>query len=1250
MQAVIEPTTELLPLRTISSHFQRSINVTYDMGNEAYIAGYIPTEAGVQALANVLRQVNKSEDTSTQRAHVFYAPYGSGKSLLSLVLGAFGKGRSDAIETVLDRATRQYAHLSDELEVCLDSEKRLLPIYLLGNEGSLHRALTRALTEAVIDAGLRDLRPHTHYQAAINTIKRWETQYPETSHRLSVALHEQDNSIEKLIEGLEFSLSAAFTQFEDVYAQLTAGARFDEHVGVKLGDIFHETVKGLREHGYDGVLIVWDEFGRFMEAKSSHVFGTEAAQLQDFAEFCNRSGENQVHLVLVTHRQLATYAGDLPDDYQKEWARIAERFWTHNVTSDPAITYRLLSEAIETVNSDAWELFLNEQDKELTALVQQTAAYDLFDNTDDLSIVEALLPLHPLTAYALPRLTRRVAQNERTLFTFLADDTSDVQAHLHTFDDWSLVGVDALWDYFAEGIRADKEVGGTQRTWSGVIHALGKISQDDLLSARLIKALGILQIIGDVNVQTNTVSGRIMPSTELLAWAVEADEENVQHALHALARRRVIAHNQTDGYWVFMRGSNVDLESEVAKLKVAQSPTPIQLQKLLQTEVETPTYLPRGYNLAKCMTRFFTTVYCWHDEVNRVGSDEYLKRLHPAYGYADGVVVFVLALNTADLNQAIETIEQLSPNRATFVVPDQPLLLTDAAEELFALRELQNDPQFMEQDSQLHGEIEFFIEDAKRRLERVLSPFFRPQLGQSRWYSNINGSWRSQQVRTSSHISRLLSDCCYDWFTATPTFNNETVNLHKPTKIQANAAERMIDLLLRRMPDNLYPADLGIKSGKPEHLIARTMLVQTGLLQQVGDDSEQWRLVQPESEGLADVWTLINSYLDSATGEEQELATLIEQLRMPPFGIRSGVLPIILATVMRPRMNVMTIRHNGRVVTPITGQTFIQVCNAPDDFTVEMGMWDERRAALWSVLEKHVFSFLTVTEQEQQPLSYLSLGLLRWLQGQPRYNRDTNNVSADAKQLRTLIRKATQDPMQILFHDLLELLEDEVDTNGNEDYETQLSQRLNTLVNEINSSYHNLLYQLDRDAEELFAPDAQPRCRDGQSAMLYWIAQIEQQTNQQIESVRFSDTLTQGFINVLYANIPTGKFWERMGREILDVAPTDWNDTNVESFKQKIIQVQENLPQELSNLSKDEEVIELKINMPDRDKKSYRFRSSDLSPQGQNILANFKTTMAVSGRPLPPDEKRQVALAFVHFMLEGEEGRERKNKSHRVHN
>ena len=63
----------------------------------------------------------------------------------------------------------------------------------------------------------------------------------------------------------------------------------------------------------------------------------------------------------------------------------------------------------------------------------------------------ACYPLHPVSTFVLPRLSERVAQNERTLFTFIsAPGVSTLPAFLETYEDdhFELITPDLIYDYF----------------------------------------------------------------------------------------------------------------------------------------------------------------------------------------------------------------------------------------------------------------------------------------------------------------------------------------------------------------------------------------------------------------------------------------------------------------------------------------------------------------------------------------------------------------------------------------------------------------------------------------------------------------------------------------------------------------------------------------------------------------------------------------------------------------------------------
>ncbi|MAU00653.1 MAG: hypothetical protein CL608_26205 [Anaerolineaceae bacterium] len=1230
-------------LRTISPHFQRSINLTYDASNAEYVASYIPTPKGARALATIL---NNALENGSQRAHVLHAPYGSGKSLLGLVLSAVisqDPSCSSSLDTVQVRMERVYPIAAQAVQSYQATKQRLLPVILSGDEGSLSTALIRALTRSLASKGLGDLRPRTQFQAALETIDLWERSYPDVFQNLDARLVQENHTISSLCEDLEAIQPEALALFERLYPDMAAGARFDPYAGVSLADAFHDTAQALNGTKYDGFFIIWDEFGRFVEARASEAFGPEAAFLQSFAEFCNRSGSHQVHLVLITHRLLSGYAADLPTEYQQEWARIAERFQAHDVTSDPAVTYRLVSEAVETTDQIAWQQFAKQHQHTFNNLTAQSLELDLFEGLDDTSlrqqIIERVWPLHPLTVYALPRLANQVAQNERTLFTFLAaDEPGTLQEKLaRANSDWWMLRPDAIWDYFAEAVRLDVGPGGTHATWSGVMYALSKASSNDRLTQVIVKALGVLTIVGDVNVQSQTTYGRITPTTELLAWASGTEEKEVASCLQRLKRRRAVAFRHADGYWTFTRGSDVDLDAEIAAAIERNTPSPIQIRQLLERDAPAPFHLPRSYNQERGMTRYFWGLYRWLDDLGSI-SETFLKQLGPD-GYADGVVAYVLTTNSVERNQAIQLLENLSDSRVIYVIPERPLLIKDALNELFALHDMQNDAAFMHKDERLPNEVAFFIEDAQRRLIRALQPLLDPMQRGASWWWHDGSKWRSERVKGTKDVSRLLSRLCTQWFNQTPILNNESLNQQEPTRLQINAAIKVIDALLSHQSNDeddrsILPLDLNLTGYGPDFLIMRTMLIQSGLLKPISD--EYGVLERPSnSETLAIIWDEVQEYLRKAMENERDTAILIDKLQSPPFGLRRGVLPVLLAAMMWPRSRVLTIRHKGKAISPLTGKAFTDLCWRPREFTIEVGPWDRRHAALWAVLEERCQSFLMPQEREHQPLSYLSRGLLRWLQARPRYCRDTNRISQDARQLRTLIYDAQSDPARVLFYDLLALLDNgQVDPHSSVAYQEMLATQLAQLIDEIDMAYQALLYDLDRFAEESFANDAPARQLTGKAALNFWMAGLEQQSGKTLSTFRFSDHLAQRLVATVRSGEEIDSFWDGLSEAVLGLHLQDWNDRSLETFKNNLLEAKERLEREIFELTENESAIELHVVLPEEGKQTYRFRPSDLSPHGQRILQNFKSTLEIAGRPLSPDERRQVVLALLHHVLE----------------
>ena len=86
----------------VSSGFQTSVNIAYDLRNESKIYSFIPTNSSIDLIYDLLSGTN---DGSTQRAKILTGAYGRGKShivLVALSILSEGKNR-DFYKKLLDR-------------------------------------------------------------------------------------------------------------------------------------------------------------------------------------------------------------------------------------------------------------------------------------------------------------------------------------------------------------------------------------------------------------------------------------------------------------------------------------------------------------------------------------------------------------------------------------------------------------------------------------------------------------------------------------------------------------------------------------------------------------------------------------------------------------------------------------------------------------------------------------------------------------------------------------------------------------------------------------------------------------------------------------------------------------------------------------------------------------------------------------------------------------------------------------------
>ena len=325
----------------IAEGFQYSVNIEYDLGNEEKIKGFIPTTATFDIIEDIMLSTHVS---STDRARILIGAYGKGKShFVLVVLSLLMSKNTAAFEGLLSKIKEYNPKLHQFITDYLNSDKKLLPIIIQGGNSSLSQSFLSAMQRTLEMADLADLMPDTHFTAAIEMIKNWEDNYPATFEKLKNEINEP---ITEFIDKLTKYDTKAYKLFEKLYPGLTSGGAFNPFVGLNVVDLYEDVTKKLKSKGYSGIYVIYDEFSKFLEADITKINSVDIRLLQDFAEKCNRSAETQMHIMLISHKDISNYIDKLPKQKVDGWRGVSERFKHVELKNNFSQIYEIIATVI----------------------------------------------------------------------------------------------------------------------------------------------------------------------------------------------------------------------------------------------------------------------------------------------------------------------------------------------------------------------------------------------------------------------------------------------------------------------------------------------------------------------------------------------------------------------------------------------------------------------------------------------------------------------------------------------------------------------------------------------------------------------------------------------------------------------------------------------------------------------------------------------------------------------------------------
>lgn len=705
---------------SVASGFQYSVNIGYDLNNDDKLKNFIPTRSALELLEDILLSTRSN---STDRARVLIGAYGKGKSHIVLTIMAMLMKR----DLSLFEKTLPKIKDNPELQSCVknyyDSDNKILPIIITGSNTSLTQAFLLALQRTLAENNLLDIMPETNYRAAIHSIERWKKEFPNTFEDFKKLL---DVPVSKFISELEDYNIAAYEKFERIYPTLTAGSVFNPFLGFDVVELYEGVVKSLRGKGFTGVYVIYDEFSKYLEANISEASVSDTKMLQDFAEKCNRSGNLQMHLMLISHKEIANYIDTLPKQKVDGWRGVSERFTHIHLNNNFSQTYEIIASVIQK-NSAMWEQFCHTYKENFDGVAQRYAGHSLFSEMSAIELgtmIRACYPLHPVSTFILPRLSECVAQNERTLFTFLsANGAATLPSFLDRYHDdgFRMITPDMIYDYFEPLFKKEVYSSDLYKTYQLTATILTKIEENSLES-QIVKTLSLIYILEQFE--------KLAPTHDELVgiFSVGYTVPEVEKAIDNLIGKEYVVYlKRSNNYLRLKQTSGVDIQQKIHDMMASPKGKVSVKDTLNRANFDSYVY-PSRYNDEREMTRYFSFVFVDAAEVSAETNWSVKSENIPG----DGVVYGIIPHSSENLSKIREVLLSTSKQaeQAIFVVPNQYTDISEVVAEFNAvsvLRESAID------DKVLFDEYEVIYEDLREVINAHIKAYTQPEKYMARY-------------------------------------------------------------------------------------------------------------------------------------------------------------------------------------------------------------------------------------------------------------------------------------------------------------------------------------------------------------------------------------------------------------------------------------------------------------------------------------------------------------------------------------
>lgn len=1055
-----------------SSGFLRALRVDEDYGTAAIVDRYVLTSNALRATRRVLETI----DNGAGGAWTLVGPYGTGKSAFCLYLAhLLAAARSDATARATELLRVADARLARQL---FPTPKKRFGIDALLASGSAQPISTAILRALAVSPVLQRRSSTASIQSKAKRLLRASNQRATPV----------PNDVLDLVAGLINSLKS------------------------------NSATKGF--------LLVLDELGQLLEFAATRRDSAEVFLLQQLAELAARSN-GRFGLIGVLHQDFREYAAMLPSVERAEWEKIRGRFEDITFEEPPSQLLRFVATASQQCRQADERPVARTTAKAVTELAPELwnlkiAPPDLA-RSEGRKLIQACAPLHPLVAVLLGPVFRRVGQNERSAFSFLA---SEEPTALRTWmgpgqkHGRKLFDIVDLHDHLLGSLGNALLHTADAKRWAEAFEAE---SRHHSLSPAAVATLRAIAILG--------IASRwydIRASHDVLRFALShrLPSDSLKKAITELKSASVIVHRKYNDSFVIWEGSDVDVEARLDEGRTRLRETS-GAAALLNRHYRIRPLLARRHSFKTGTLRFF--------DIHFTDASQYANVIRETPS-SDGRIVILLARND-EAPGLIKVAGETAKERTLVLVAPPDESLAFLALELAAVQWVERNTPELDHDPTARRELYARKADVDRQVRFQIDNLLAHANGASKWFYK----GRPAKIASRRALNAKLSQICDQVFRDAPRLDNEIINRQELSSSAAAARRNLIE----HMIEHRGAEHLDLQGNPPERSIYRSLLGDEGLgLHHCRKGVCRFRVPPRSHKNNADsayeLFEAIQQFLHASEEAARPLSELFDLLRQPPFGLRDGPIPVLVCAALLAREADVAVYRQGEFQPTLSSALFEDLIKRPGEFAVRQLRITGVRSEVFEKLGTLLGHLDVSRESARQQVVTIARLLMRFTRSLPEYAQKTEGLSERTSCVRHVLLTA-KEPEIMLLTDLPQALElrpfKPKDRGRSKDVETYVD-RLKTAIVELRDCFPKLTTSLWPALGEAFGvgvdtANIRPRLSDRSRGLIEFA--VERDMRMLLE--RIAD------------DSPTDEAWlDNVASLLAERLPSKWRDDDLVHF------------------------------------------------------------------------------------------------------